>query len=143
MKKYSPTNFSSPLYNIFLTVAENKSIAWNYCFSRLTSIYLFKFSNVNTRIKCKICLKLTIEAPDVLLVSLLLTWIYLTHCSSVFCWVWTWMGDGKLYCLNLNLSLYFRVRSRTLLTFKTKFYVTTVNKNFQRLPILLSERAPC
>ena len=37
------------------------------------SEYLFKFSNTNSRINCKICSKLTTEASDVILVSLLLT----------------------------------------------------------------------
>ena len=58
--------------NIFLTATENKFV-WNYHFSGLTSIYLFKFVNINCKIKCKICSKLTLEAPDFLLVSLLLT----------------------------------------------------------------------
>ena len=30
-------------------------------------IYLIKFSNINSKIKCKICSKLTIEAPDAVL----------------------------------------------------------------------------
>ena len=38
-----------------------------------TGIYLFKFSNDNSRIKCEIGSKLTFEAPDLVLVSLLLT----------------------------------------------------------------------
>ena len=38
-----------------------------------TKIYLQESSNINNRIKCRICSKLTIEAPDVILVSLLLT----------------------------------------------------------------------
>ena len=35
--------------------------------------YLFKFSTINGRIKCKICSQLTVELPDVVLVSLLST----------------------------------------------------------------------
>ena len=46
-------------------------IVWNYHFSGPTSIYLFEFNNTNSRIKCEICLKLTIEVSDVILVSLL------------------------------------------------------------------------
>ena len=67
---------------------------WNYvaqqiyCFklytSNLTSIYLFEFNNNSSRIKCEICLKLTIETSDVVLVSLLLT---LNIVDSFFCWV--------------------------------------------------------
>ena len=49
----------------------------------MTNIYLFKFSNINSRIKSKISLKLTI-VPDVILVSLFLNLnIYLTQCPSV------------------------------------------------------------
>ena len=73
MKTYSPTSFPSPQENIFLTVTENKFIVWNYHFSGPASIYLFEFSNINSRIKCEICLKLTTEVPHVVLVSLLLT----------------------------------------------------------------------
>ena len=71
MKTYSQTNFSSPQDNLFLT--ENKLIVWNCSFSGLTGIYLFKFSNTNSKIKCKICSKLTIEAPGIALISLLLS----------------------------------------------------------------------
>ena len=41
-------------------------------FSDPTSIYLFKFSNNNSKIKYGICLKLTMEATDPILVSFLL-----------------------------------------------------------------------
>ena len=34
------------------------------------------------------------------------------------------MADGILYCLNLNLSVQFRVGSRRPVTFKTELYVT-------------------
>ena len=74
MKTYSPTNSPNPENNIFLAVTENKLLFETmYCFSGPTSIYLFEFSNTNSRINCKICLKLTVEVPDVVLVSLLLT----------------------------------------------------------------------
>ena len=72
MKRYCPTNFPS----IFLTVTENKLITWKYSFSGSTSICLLEFNNNNcriNRIRCKICSKLIIGAPDVVLVSLLLT----------------------------------------------------------------------
>ena len=42
--------------------------------------------------------------------------------------------DGILYCLNLNLSMHFRVGSQTRVTFKTKFYLVIVN-SFQSLTI--------
>ena len=45
------------------------------------------------------------------------------------------MVEGILYCLNLDLSMDFRVRSRSPVTFKRKLYVTTVNNSFQSLPI--------
>ena len=50
----------------------NKFIAWNYCFSGPTNIYLFKLSNMS-RIKDRTCSKLTIKAQDIILVSLLFT----------------------------------------------------------------------
>ena len=40
--------------------------------AKQTCIYLFEFSNINSRINCNICSKLTKEAPGVVLVSLLL-----------------------------------------------------------------------
>ena len=45
------------------------------------------------------------------------------------------MADEILYCLDLNLSMDFRVRSRSPVTCKMKLYVTTVNNSFQPLPI--------
>ena len=38
------------------------------------------------------------------------------------------MVDGILHCIYLNLSMYFRVRSRSPVTFKTALYATTVNQ---------------
>ena len=35
--------------------------------------------------------------------------------------------------LNLNLSIYFKVQSRSPVTFKMKLYVLTVNNSFQPL----------
>ena len=43
------------------SVTKNKFIVWNYYFLGQTSIYLVEFNNINNRIKCEICLKLTIE----------------------------------------------------------------------------------
>ena len=45
------------------------------------------------------------------------------------------MPDGIIYCLNLNLSICFRVGSRRNVTIKAKLYVRTVNNNFQPLSI--------
>ena len=53
--------FSSPQDHIFLTVTEKKFIASNH-------IYLFEFSNNNSRTKYKICSKLTTETTDMVLV---------------------------------------------------------------------------
>ena len=61
-----------------------------------------------------------------------------TRCCSVVCFLLILkikMVDDLLYCLNLNLSMHFRVRSRSPVTFKAKLYVTTVNNSFQPLPI--------
>ena len=73
MKTYGLTKLPCPQDKMFLTVSEDKFIVWNYHFPGPTGIYLFKFSNINSRIKCKTCSKLTIEVPDIVLVSLLLT----------------------------------------------------------------------
>ena len=40
------------------------------------------------------------------------------------------MADGILYCLNLNLSMQFRIGSRSPVTFKKELYVTPVNNKF-------------
>ena len=45
------------------------------------------------------------------------------------------MPDGILYYLNLHWAIPFWVRSRSLDTFKMKFYATTVNNSFQSLTI--------
>ena len=72
MKTHSPTIFlAHMIYNIFLIFTDFFFLL-NYCFSGTTAIYLLEFSNINTRIQCKICSKLTTEAPDVILMSLLL-----------------------------------------------------------------------
>ena len=126
---------------IFFPVTENKFIVWHYCFSDPASFNLFEFSNINSNIKCDICSKLIIEAPDIFLVFLLLTLtIFDTLC---------FYGDLEpvkvdiiLYCLNLNLSMDFRVGSKSPVTFKTKLCVIAVNSSFQFLPYLLLQRAP-
>ena len=45
------------------------------------------------------------------------------------------MPDGILYCLNINWTIPFQVRSRSPGIFKMKVYLTTVNNRFQPLPI--------
>ena len=72
MKTWSPTSFPSPLDTIFLT-----------SFSNPTSVCLLEFSNNNCRIKCEILSKLTVEAPDVILVSIV-NFEYNSHNSSNF-----------------------------------------------------------
>ena len=51
------------------------------------------------------------------------------------------MVDGVLYWLHLNLSMHFRVGSRTPIIIKMKLNVTTVNNCFQLLPFLPQRRA--
>ena len=125
---------------IFFPVTENKFIVWHYCFSDPASFNLFEFSNVNSNIKGGICSKLIIEAPDIFLVFLLLT---LTTFDTL-----CFYGDLEplkvdiiLYCLNLNLSMDFRVGSKSPVTFKAKVCETTINNSFQFLLYLL-QRAP-
>ena len=73
MKTFNPTNGSKKNF-----------IVWNYSFSNPASIFWFKFSHNNIRIKCKICSNLTAEAPDTVLGFLLLTWIFLTYFYCFF-----------------------------------------------------------
>ena len=66
-----PNKLCQPIKQYF-SVTKNRFIFWN---SGPTGIYLFEFSNNNSWIKCEIRSKLTltIEGPDVVLVSILLT----------------------------------------------------------------------
>ena len=101
----------------------------NYSFSDPTEIYLFEFSNNNSRIKCELCSKLTIEAPYVVLVSLLLTLKIFDTFLVFFCWVWTcksWME---------YLIAIISVGSRRPVTFKMKLSVLTFNNSFQLLHV--------
>ena len=62
--------------------------------------------------------------------------MYLTHCFIDFSLTSNMkMVDGIFYCLNLNLSMHFRVGSRSLVTFKTELFITSVNCSFQSFPI--------
>ena len=45
------------------------------------------------------------------------------------------MADAILHCLNLNLSMHFKVGSRSPAIFNMNLYVITVNSSFQSLPI--------
>ena len=56
-------------------------------------------------------------------------WVYLLLTLNIG------MANGILYCLNLNLSMHFRVGSRGPVTFKIKLYVTTVKYSLQLLPV--------
>ena len=59
----------------------------------------------------------------------------MTLCSSVVFFAASdhVMADGILYCFNPDLSIYFKVQSRSPVTFKMKVYVLTVNNSFQPL----------
>ena len=72
MKTCSPTDF--PTHRaIYLSQLLKTNLLFETSLSDTTTIYLFKFSHDNSRIKCEICSKLKIEAPEVNLVCLLLT----------------------------------------------------------------------
>ena len=49
------------------------------------------------------------------------------------------MTGGILYYLNLNLSMHFRVESRSPVTFKMKLSITTVNNSSQLLPFFVTK----
>ena len=90
IKTYTPTHFPSLKNNILFTITENKFIVWNYRFAGSTCIYLFQFSNINSRLTYKLCLDLTMDTSDVILVSLLLTLnIFYTLLCCILCWLWT------------------------------------------------------
>ena len=109
---------------------------WNYSFSDPANIYLFKFTNNNRRLKCESSSELTIEGPDFVLVSFLLTLnIFGLFLVGMFCWVWTCKCHGILYCLHLNSSMCFMFASRSPVTLKTKLFLATVNKSLQLVPI--------
>ena len=96
MKPYSSANFLSPQDNMFLKVTENKFIVWNYHSSGPSSIYLFEFSNINGRKKCKLCsksLKLTIGAPNINLVFLCILYLF-----------WYLRYQGTLPTIQCNLG---------------------------------------
>ena len=92
MKAYINTNFANPEDNIFFPVTKNKFFSLNYSFSGPNNMYLFEFNNNNSRIKCEICLKLTLttEAADIILVSIFLTlnlFDTLFQCFFLLTWI--------------------------------------------------------
>ena len=117
---------------MFLTVTENKFIVWNYRFSGLTSIYLFEFSNINkVRNMFKVNNRST-RRSGVFIVN----FEYIRHVVLVFFADFEHANDVcTTYSLNINLSMHFRVGSRSPVTFKSKLCVKAVNNSFQPLPI--------
>ena len=53
-------------------------------------LFLFEFSNNNSKIKYEICSKIAAEAADVILVPSLLTFNIVDTFLVFFCWVWTY-----------------------------------------------------
>ena len=89
-------------------------------------LLLFEFSNNNSRIKCEICSKLTIEATDVVLVTSLLTFNIVDTFLVFFCWVWTYKCQMENFIAWIWIYIvYFRVWSRSP---EAKPSLTTVNK---------------
>ena len=87
--------------------------------------------------------KLTIETPDVDLVSLLLTlnvFDMLLYCIYFLLTLKMEMVDGIRYWLNLNLFMHFIVGSRIPVMFQTKLYVTAIY--LPAITYFLSETAP-
>ena len=104
-----PNKFSQPIGQ-YVSHSYWKQI---YClvlsFLILKRIYLFEFSNINSRIMCKISLKLTIEASGVFLVSLLLPlniFDVLFWCCC-FCWLWTciWLMEYFIALIKIYLCI--------------------------------------
>ena len=60
-------------------VTENKIIVWEQIYCQINCIYFFEYS----KMKCKICSKVTIKAPSIVLLSLLLIFSRF-YTSSVF-----------------------------------------------------------
>ena len=60
-------------------------------------------------------------------------WYFVLVCLFFFADFEHVMADVIFYCLNLNLSIYLKVQSRSPVTFKMKLYVLTVNNSFQPL----------
>ena len=84
MKTCSSTKFSQPIGQ-YISHSYWKQL---YCLKLEFCSIFFKFSSSNSRINCKICSKLTIETPDVVLVYLLLTSNIFDVLFQFFCWLW-------------------------------------------------------
>ena len=101
---------------------------WNYSFSGPNSIKLFEFRNNNSKAKWDVFSKLTIEAPNILLVSVLLKLNIFDTCSSVI------FADFEHVNANWNTIALIKicqcVSDLWAVIFKTKLSVTTVNNSF-------------
>ena len=125
------------LTNICYT--ENKFIIWSYSFSCPISNFLFESSNNNCRIKCKTCSNLTIEAPHIFLLSLLLT-LNIFDTFFCFCWLWICKCQIKYFfpsiylfiCISEDLGALLHLRRSSLQQ------STTVPSYY----LFLSQRAP-
>ena len=77
MKTHSPTNYPSPLETIYISQLLKTNSLSETTVSQAQPGFICSNSNsailIDSRIKCEICSKLTIEAPDVVLVSLFST----------------------------------------------------------------------
>ena len=71
-------------------------------------------------------------ATDVIMVSLLSTFNTLACSVSL-------ADIEQLYCLNLTLSMCFRVSSGRPFTFKTKLHVTKIDNSLHLLPIFTTK----
>ena len=65
-----PNNFSQPIGQYISQLQKINLLSETIVYHVKPA---FEFSNNNSRIKCEICSKLTIEAPAIILFSLLLT----------------------------------------------------------------------
>ena len=88
---------------IFHSYYQTNLLSLKLQFIRPNQHFLLEFSNFNSRLQSKVCSKLAIEIADVLLSLLLILNCWLLNMS---------FPNGILYRLNLNLSVYFRVRSK-------------------------------
>ena len=110
-----PNKFSQPIRKCISHSYWKQIHCLKLLFSVSTSIYLFEFNNINSRIKCEICSKLTIEAPDIILVLNCWLWIYLAHSSSVFFgWLWTWKWQMKHFIALFRIPVTFKKQPITV-----------------------------
>ena len=132
METCSLTNFFSPQENILLTVRKTNLLSETWPNQHL----LVRIQQHNS--SAKLCSKLTIEATDVVLVSLPLTLSKFEMFLVFFYWIWACKCRTQYFIVYLNLLLYlnlsmcFRVRFKSPDTFKAKLTVT-FNNSFQLL----------